>query len=535
MDNQNNVYYNYAPSVAADPARSETAAKPAPPRRPAREYSKAESVFAWLSVLFGYLFCRVNPVAENPFGGLIFVALIFTVTLVVLKIMGKPLTVLSVAVALSAIIVSLTFLFTANEFLYFIAYSYCIAAYLYFIYAATGNTVKKGFNDYIVADFFKAMFVMPFASMGCMFKAMFSGKSRGKGKIMLKVLIGIGVAVIPTLMVFCLLSYDSDFMNLLGDIFDFNFENIFSHILSLTFGVGLGLYLYGLFISSLDKKCENALCEKNCKKVFSKMRIAPAITVVASVIPLMFLYIVFFISQWKYYVSAFTNVLPENFSYADYARKGFFELCIVSVINLFVIVNIVLLLKRNKKSSYVILRITAVAVSLATLVLISTAISKMFMYISRYGLTQKRVFATWFMVFIAFVFIFICIRLFVRSFKPIAVVFVVGLLMFSTLALPDADAFIAEYNVNAYLDGTLSNVDVDALEELEHSAIPSLVKLYREIDRSADTDAKRIYFRVEKVLLNYADEFNTEDKNIFAFTIVDAKAQNALKEIEFIG
>ena len=77
---------------------------------------------------------------------------------------------------------------------------------------------------------------MPFASMGCMFKVMFSGKSRGKGKIMLKVLIGIGVAVIPTLMVFCLLSYDSDFMNLLGDIFDFNFKNIFSHILSLTFG-----------------------------------------------------------------------------------------------------------------------------------------------------------------------------------------------------------------------------------------------------------------------------------------------------------
>ena len=37
--------------------------------KPTREFSTVESIFAWISLMAGYLFCRVFPVSNHSLGG----------------------------------------------------------------------------------------------------------------------------------------------------------------------------------------------------------------------------------------------------------------------------------------------------------------------------------------------------------------------------------------------------------------------------------------------------------------------------------
>lgn len=507
---------------------------PTPPKK-GRGFSLTESIFAWLCLIFGYLFCRVYPISDSPFGGLLFTLILFISSFVAAKVMRKKISPKPLLAAFSAIVISASLIFTSSDFIHFFSYSYSLVILCYFIYSVNGNSVKRGLSDLIVADFIKALFIMPFCSFGYMFKAMFIGKTNGGKKVFLKILIGAGIAIIPTLIVFGLLSYDSDFTDLLDIIFDFNFEDIWSHIGSVILGVPIGLYIFGLFISSVDNKCKNVLSEEISAKLIKNIKIAPIATIIAAVVPILFLYIVFFVSQWKYYISGFTGVLPENFSYAVYAREGFFQLCTVAVINLVLITAVILFIKKGTIASNITLKTTVIVFSLATLILISTAIAKMVMYIDTYGLTQKRVYATWLMILIALIFILITLKQFVRKFKVVAISLIVCVSMFALLALPNVDAIIAKYNVGRYLDGSLETVDIEAMQELGSSAVPSLAELneyLKEADRSIEEGS--LYYDVTRYLNCIADDIEEKDKDIFAFTIPDALAEKALKDIGYL-
>lgn len=496
-----------------------------------RVFSVSETIFAWLSLLFGYLFCRVFPISQSPLGGFLLTLFMFVSALVVIKIKGFKITPKPIIAFATAILISASLFLTANPFLHFFSYSYALVVFCYFIFIACGNSVKAGFSDFIVADFIKALFVMPFCSFGSMFKAMFSGKGKGSGKTFLKVLIGIGLTLIPTMIVFGLLSYDNDFTNLFNNIFDFDFDKIWSHIGSLILGVPVGLYIYGLFVSSVDKKCSSVLNEESSSKVIYNMRIAPAVTIIAAVVPLLFIYVVFFISQWKYYISGFTGVLPEGFIYSAYAREGFFQLCVVSVINLVAITAVIMFMKRKNKADSFILKTIVILFSVFTLILISTAVAKMVMYINTYGLTPKRVYATWLMSVIAVLFILISLKMFVRKLKVVAISLVAVVTMFAIISLPNTDAFIARYNVERYINGSLDSIDLDAMEDLGTSAIPSLVDLKLYLNKNSNTEYES---QLNTDIYNYFEDIIFDmkyiEKNIFSYTIPDMIAERELKE-----
>ena len=510
------------------------------PQKPVREYSALESIFAWICVLAGYIFCHTFPVHNNTLGGFVFVGLLFAITAVFLKIKGKKFGAVQVLSAFSAIAVCACLILSSNSFLHTVSYAYALTVYCYFLYSVNSDTAKKGISDMIVVDYFIALFLAPFFSFASLFKAMFSGKGAVSGKFVLKLLIGICIAIIPTAIVLALLSYDNGFTDLLNKIFDFSIENVFYHIFSLIFAIPIGMYIFGLFISAADNKCKDILDEDSCKSIIKSVRIAPMVTILAAVIPLIFVYVVFFISQWKYYVSPFSGSLPQNFSYADYAREGFFQLCIVSTINFGVILLIMLFMQRNKGIHTVVLRMFTVIFSFITLVLMSTAVAKMIMYIDCYGLTQKRVYATWFMVVLALLFIIISIRQFVPKIKAVALSAMVCVVLFTVLTLSNVDAIIAGYNVDRYINGTLETVDIVAMDDLDASAIPELVRLAEYMDETNNTDITHIdenmeydpiYIELREQLYWETENFKEDDSGVFSMNIPKIKAEKALKDI----
>ncbi len=515
-----------------------TNSNPYTPASPGRTFTPGECIFAWLCLIGGYAFWKFMPVENAPLGGFLLILTAFIATAVISVIRGAVLRPLPVITAVSAVVAASAMVICSNTFLYCFAYCYSLAAYCYFIYAVNGNPTKKGFNDLIPVDFIKSLFILPFCSFGYLFKAVFSGRGKGNGKAFFKILLGIAIALIPTGIVITLLSYDSNFRELLRNIFNFRFIDFFTFTVRLSLAIPTAMYVYGLFISSADHKCENVLTEETCDKITAKVKFLPAATTLTAALPLLAVYILFFISQWDYYISGFTGVLPDGLSYADYARDGFFQLCTVSVINLIVIIISMIFMQQKNESGKIILRAMSISYSIVTLILISTALSKMFMYIDYYGLTQKRIYSTWLMAVIAIIFILIIIRQFVPSFKITACSLSVCVVMFAGLALVNVDSLIAKYNVNSYLQGTLDKVDVTSLMELGDSAVPELVNLAQELESRIDNglagkSEKQIYETLIRKLSDKVSDYNDEDKDFFSYTIPYIRAQKALAKIDF--
>lgn len=501
-------------------------------RTPPRPFSVLECIFAWLCFAAGYAFWRIFPIGSNPLGGFIFVVVLFAATAVILLRKGVKLKLLPLLAAASAITVSLGLFFSANGTLHFFSYAYALAVYCYFLYAAGGNIA--GFSDWILIDFIKALFVLPFHSFGQLFRAMFSGKASGGGKFLFKLLLGIAAAFIPTVTVLTLLSYDSGFSALIGKIFSFDLSNIFSHILSLALAIPVGMYLFGLYVSSIDRKCMNIMSAERCKAASSQVRFVPVVTALAAVVPLLCVYLIFFISQWQYYISGFTGSLPASFSYAEYAREGFFQLCAVSVINFFVVMAIMLFLRRDANRPPVLLKVLTVLFSVLTLILISTAAAKMVMYINCYGLTQKRVYATWLMAVLAVVFLLILLRQFIPRLNAVALSLTVCVVLFAVLSLANTDALIARYNVDRYLDGSLATVDVEAIDALGDAGIPDLVRLAGiledRIDKGSATEEERALYDDLLIRIHRkAEMFAAQERGIFSFTLPYIRARDALR------
>ncbi len=474
-----------------------------------REFTTHDAVFAWFSYIASYLFCLVFPVSATPFGGMLFVIALFLFTFIFLKIKGYKLPVTSVLALVSAVAVSLSLVISSNSFIHFFAYVYSLAAYCYFIYTATGNTIKKGFTNYLIADWAEAVFVLPFSSLAKpeLHHAMFSGKRKESLKVIKKLAVGLGITVVPTSIAFALLSYDEKFTDLVGNLFKFDGFEVFTHFLSLAFAIPLGMCLFGLYLSSSDRKPSKAFSEENTSKRAEKIAIAPLVTVITAVVPLLAIYVLFFISQWQYYVSGFTGVLPKGFSYAEYAREGFFQLCAVSVINLVIIVSVILFTKKSKCSSAW-LKILTVIFSVFTLVLISTAIAKLVMYINIYGLTQKRFYAAWFMLVLALIFVAVAISRFIPKISILTVSAAILVASFTGLALCNADRMIAKYNVDRYINGTLNVVDVSAMESLEDAATPELIRLANHLDKNKGTE---IIKNVKKENFVFDEEYLSDD------------------------
>lgn len=540
----------YKPPVGGAPVAANAVQQPAPqqnpyvmpqaPKMPKREYSLKENIFAWLSFILAYFFWLTVPINDNPLGAFIVVLLMYIGATVVFFIKGRKPQPMPVLVGASAVVISTSLVLSSSSFIHFFAFMYAMVAYCYYLYGVSADK-RFRFSDFILVDFVKALFVLPFYSFSDMFVSMFSGKANKGGRFIVKILCGVAIAVIPTVIVLSLLSYDSDFSNMIDKMFNLENFDLLSHIVKLFLALPSGAYAYGIYISSVDKKCTNILTAQSCKKSMSSVRFAPAVTLLTASLPVLFLYVVFFVSQWKYYVSGFTGVLPKEFSYAQYAREGFFQLCSVSVINLVILIAIALFLKRKENKPSILLKVLSVVFSVFTLVLISTAVAKMVMYIDCYGLTPKRVYSSWFMLVLAVVFVLIIIKQFVKKLRLIALSLSVLVLMFTALSVSGVDTIIAEYNVDRYLDGSLATVDVEALEELGDAAVPSMVKVYDVLlpmpyDEMSDTE-KQLYFDIRNALKNkefeLKDRYGSDKNDIWSYTIPAIKAEKALGSATF--
>lgn len=443
-------------------------------------YNIRDCVFALITAVIGFVIIKlfftegeIFPFAEVIASGWYHVIVAVLAVMAIIYIGKKP-TAAQWLIFGCVIVFCTVPVFSSTGLVRFLSWVYASILLCYFAYSFT--TTKTLFSDGFAKELCEAVFAVSFRNFSAAPKSIAvpfakSGKGR-KSRTALYILLGLICSIPVTIVaVAALVNADDNFGRLISGITGGFLDNFFGNLMILAISVPLSFLLFGIMSGAKGRKRKMTGDTGKAAKV-------PAAAVCSALTPLIVIYLLFFACQMPYYLSAFGGILPDGYSYSEYARQGFFELCGVAVLNLFVIFLAGVLAKRSENGRKpAAVRIYSGVFGITTILLICSAMSKMVMYIGEYGLTGLRFYTSWFMILLGIVFLVLILHEIFPDMKTVPVLFVSFTVMFGALCFCDPDARIAQYNVESYLSGEVDEMDIYSLYALSEGAAPYVEKL----------------------------------------------------------
>jgi hypothetical protein len=360
---------------------------------------------------------------------------------------------------------------------------------VYFVLSATGLLLVGKTSNFSGLDFLNGLLIIPFKNLDCQFKsfAFLGRKKRAKTSQFFSIALGIVLAfIIGGLVLPLLMEADSGGFARITDSVLRHFQRMRHEIAELFFHLMIGIpaaaYIFALVAGCVHKRGCFTFRKDDLERNVSSLRLLPAVTVYTLLGLVCGLYVGFIASQLPYFFSAFAGERPVGWLvYAEYARRGFFELCTIAAINLWLLAAANLFGKIQQRLSPV-LKFFNVLLALLTLLLIATAFSKLALYIGAYGLSVQRLLPSVFLVFLAV----ICggvIAMQKWQFSVVRLAAGTGAVMLCLLCLLNPDGFVARYNAERFLAGTLSTFDVEILYRGGPAGVEPALQVY---SRSTD-------------------------------------------------
>ena len=291
-------------------------------------------------------------------------------------------------------------------------------------------------------------------------------KTKGKkNKLFWNGVLGVIIAVPLVLIVISLLSEaDALFRNMTSELFEIIVpENIFNMILRTVF-----IFFFSYMLTAF--LCTHSIKEEVVDKRKGEPVLAITITAMLSLIYILFSGIqIFGLFLGK-------MQLPEGYTYAMYAREGFFQLLTVSILNLIIVLCAMSYFKESK-----ILKIILTVMSFCTFVMIASSAMRMILYISYYDLTFQRIFVLWALAVLVLLFIGVIISIFRDKFQLFRYSMVVVTVFYIALSFSHPDYMIAKVNIHNAANQT-SPVDYAYLSDLSADAAPVLFPYMESLD-----------------------------------------------------
>lgn len=225
------------------------------------------------------------------------------------------------------------------------------------------------------------------------------------------------------------------------------------------FAVGLpvGAYLFGLAAGAL-KKAPDPDRGASLRAEAEKLRLAPSGALAFCLALLLALYVLFFSIQLNYLTGGFFGRLPVGFTAAGYARRGFFELCAVVVLN-FSVLTAAAKASRVPLRQSPVLKGLAAALCLSNLLFALVGASKMVLYIHRFGFTPNRIVSSWFILVLAVLTVLALVSLF-RPFPVVRTAAAVFCGLFLALCLSQPDVWLRAANRQLAAAGIVEAEDI---------------------------------------------------------------------------
>ena len=386
---------------------------------------------------------------------------------------------------------------------------FLFAGAVYWAVHATNTTVAGKTGNYLILDALNAVFIIPFGNFFSQYKSFSVVLKRREKRVrkMLSILGGVAVSLILfAIIVPLLISADSGgfslFVNFLSGLFTINNEKLIEFFLYCIPAIPTAAYIYGLASGCVHKRRTNNLKTENIPSALNAARLLPSVTVNIVLGAISLVYIIFILCQLPYFFSAFNGARPDGWLvYSQYAREGFFELCKIAIINIIVIFSTNLAVRKTETKGAV-LKTLNIILSLITLLLIATAMSKMALYINAYGLTIRRLLPYVAMIFFALIYGGV-IALQKWKFSIARLGLTAGAVIIVALCLINPNRVVVRYNTDRYLSGTLAVYDIDILYESHMAGIlPAIEVLNTTTD---ETLKAQIHDFLNKSLYRYID------------------------------
>lgn len=299
---------------------------------------------------------------------------------------------------------------------------------------------------------------------------------RTKYGVAMKVLTGIGISVPILVVVLSLLSHaDGVFGHFLAEIPRMVFDVSPAEVIFRLFLIGLvALVTFGYLYAVLGPRQQAAALpvpdQPEGKKIAWDGIILVTILTIINVV-----YVAFTIIQISYLFGGAETVLPDDMTYAEYAKKGFHELVTVTIINFILLVSFMHLASRAQPLIYKIVQAMLSLLTVCTSFMLVSAYFRLSLYEEAYGYTHTRFLAHAFMIFLFVLFVIAFLKIWRNNFSLLKYYVVAGIVAYVVLNYINVDAMIAKNNIQRYYE--TGRIDVSYLTELSYDAIPVIMTL----------------------------------------------------------
>lgn len=255
-----------------------------------------------------------------------------------------------------------------------------------------------------------------------------------KNTQILYVLAGAGISIpFIALVIVMLSSADVIFRKSMDVIFGkINGADVFGCIL---WSAAMFFFSYGM-VSLLE--------ERGLNEQIKDRRTGQPIIAVSATAVIALIYIYFCTIQVVYLFAGY-GTLPAGYTYAQYARQGFFQLLFICVMNLVLVLIGLGFFKESR-----VLKAILLVISFCTFVMIASSAYRMLLYISVYQLTFLRIFVLWALCVIALLMAGVVGKTLRDAFPLFRYGLAVITCCYLILSFGRPDYWIARYNISAY-------------------------------------------------------------------------------------
>ncbi|WP_088830182.1 DUF4153 domain-containing protein [Paenibacillus tyrfis] len=346
------------------------------------------------------------------------------------------------------------------------------------------------------------------------FRAISFKLKAGRSQELMKVLIGLIVSIPLLLAVVALLaSADSVFDRTLARLPELTSglelgQTLFRALWIACIATGLFAYVQGLLQT---KRWPPRAAEEDFTAGFeppaTTSATAPAVAVTPSaavpridatvaatvLVVLNAVYLLFAFVQFSYFFGGGAAELPEGITYASYARKGFAELVVVTLINLTVLMIMLYGVKRPGPATWRFLRTLLGVLVGCTGIMLSSAYLRLSMYEEAYGYTVARLLVHAFMLFLLVLFVLALVKLWRERLPLLRCYAAVTVTAYVIVNYFGVDAAVTRGNIQRY--EATGRLDAAYLGSLGYEVVPLLLELKRKHPDAEGVDEALQSFR----------------------------------------
>ena len=335
-------------------------------------------------------------------------------------------------------------------------------------------SLNNNIKDFCIMDYLKILFlplqfIHPFLETISNFFSL--QNTQNENKKTTHVIKGVIIAI-PILFTFLILFSSADliFKKYISSLININSgpELIFKFILIIIVAViYIGVYSY-IFQDKKERQEPKLKNQNNNISTIESYIILGSINI---------LFLLFIIIQITYLFGGESNISMQGFTYAEYARKGFFELILVAILSFIILLSTEKYIKRKTSAYSLTFKILSTALVIQVVVIMISAFTRLSLYEEAYGFTTLRLYSHAFIILLTVIFLLLLYKIYKNKQENTFAfnVLLSTIIFLITMNILNPDVFIANKNIERF--NNTGKLDSYYLGSLSSDAIAETSKM----------------------------------------------------------